>query len=1320
MRIHSFHIDSFGFFHNQTISNLSPKFSIFLGNNEAGKSTLLDFFRLTLMGYPQRKNNRIKNYLNGHGLQGGSLVLDTNYGNIHITRRPNKGPVIIDQHGTPIDITLWERLLSGITPEVYTNIYGFSLSELQSFETLSTDNIRNALYGASFGTGLQSPSEVIKSLDNTMNELFKPKGSTQPIAEHLHDWEEINKQLIEAEKEAANYDNYALELKKITLNLESLHSKSKELEQQQYHLKKRLDIWHQWEEWRLIQTRLEHLPPISASFPQDGAARMERALEKKEHAAREVTLARTRLNNTLNKIQQCHINHDILCIHKELQTIAEHKSTYKTALIDIPALEAKLQQTKESLNQELLILGKNWSIEKINKIDRSISVREKLERLSVEIELTKEAYDAAATAYNNICEELEVAKQEEIEKQKIYESLPSLQTVLSDTNKDILSRMLIQIEEAERYLPEKKSRYNSLYEDFKNLLTQFHLHPKYNKIETLLKLLNEQNSAIEMVNTIQEKALEEIQANNLLTQTKQKVDQLKLHSKQIEEQIQQLGDVDTKDIVSIYSQINTLRTLLHIFSTEKIRAEEIEDYYQLQVANNNFNNKSSRSIVIGILSSLIGCGIFSIQHLMNSNILPISQNIIILLPLWSGYFFLSSGIVIILKKLFYNYLPLTKNSTITKQLHTRHEKALSKCTELQNKIYTICNELRIETPSLENIEKLNYQIEQKKELYDKKEHLKQEHNKYQKEIESLYQQIDVAKKEHEQKLADVILAKNTWHEYVLEFGIQFVPKPEQVTAFFARVETACNLWSTIELLNNDIAELESYYKNFKNFVNQTLGEYLSSIDCDSIPALINAVKDILTSHQDDELNNSYTQALEDLQLAQAHTKYLIDYLQKLKIQYEHSKTKYDKTCSAWSNNLSNLMLDPNLAPDAIKNMFKQMDHIALLNQEMIKIQNKLEHQQNEKNAFVLPLKHLCQQLGYTPNSDDWITVLDQLLKDATNATLISNEKKTLEEQKSEYENEVKYTQLILDDANQAVYRLLQLANVDDTETFFQHDIIKQKQEELYKQQEEIEAILRLAAKDISSYKSYPDFNMFLQSFSEIEKKDLEVELNEVSSRLIDNKKSIDNFSNQARTLEIRLENLTSSDTLYQMKVKQASIVHSMQNIAKKWSCYALAKQLLIEAKSHFEQERQPEIIRIASHIFSTITGGKWIGINSSLEEMSLSILPPHGEPIKPELLSRGTQEQLYLALRLAHIHNHAIQASPLPIIMDDILVNFDPERAKHTISTFVELTSSSQELHMGHQLLFFTCHPHIAKQLLETIPKSNLYYIENKKITLAS
>ena len=50
MYIRSFHIDGFGIYANVTVENLVPGLTIFLGENEAGKSTCMEFLRTMLTG----------------------------------------------------------------------------------------------------------------------------------------------------------------------------------------------------------------------------------------------------------------------------------------------------------------------------------------------------------------------------------------------------------------------------------------------------------------------------------------------------------------------------------------------------------------------------------------------------------------------------------------------------------------------------------------------------------------------------------------------------------------------------------------------------------------------------------------------------------------------------------------------------------------------------------------------------------------------------------------------------------------------------------------------------------------------------------------------------------------------------------------------------------------------------------------------------------------------------------------------------------------------------------------------------------------------
>jgi len=73
--------------------------------------------------------------------------------------------------------------------------------------------------------------------------------------------------------------------------------------------------------------------------------------------------------------------------------------------------------------------------------------------------------------------------------------------------------------------------------------------------------------------------------------------------------------------------------------------------------------------------------------------------------------------------------------------------------------------------------------------------------------------------------------------------------------------------------------------------------------------------------------------------------------------------------------------------------------------------------------------------------------------------------------------------------------------------------------------------------------------------------------------------------------------------------------------------------------------------------------------------------------------------------------------------MDDILVNFDPVRASRTAQAFVPLVrglppQDGQSAIPPHQVLFFTCHPHLAEMLQSTVQGSVVYRIHEGHISV--
>ena len=172
------------------------------------------------------------------------------------------------------------------------------------------------------------------------------------------------------------------------------------------------------------------------------------------------------------------------------------------------------------------------------------------------------------------------------------------------------------------------------------------------------------------------------------------------------------------------------------------------------------------------------------------------------------------------------------------------------------------------------------------------------------------------------------------------------------------------------------------------------------------------------------------------------------------------------------------------------------------------------------------------------------------------------------------------------------------------------------------------------------------------------------------------------------------------------KEKEASALRLHLNIlqenlkikAREWSTLTIALLLLKEARNKYERERKPDVVLEGQRFFSTFTGGRYPRLISPPGESQIDVEDRVGQRKNLTQLSRGTAEQLYLALRFGLIKEFSRRSEPLPIIMDDILVNFDPQRAEKACSAIGELAEKNQ-------VILFTCHPETVELLSAQVPK---------------
>lgn len=125
-----------------------------------------------------------------------------------------------------------------------------------------------------------------------------------------------------------------------------------------------------------------------------------------------------------------------------------------------------------------------------------------------------------------------------------------------------------------------------------------------------------------------------------------------------------------------------------------------------------------------------------------------------------------------------------------------------------------------------------------------------------------------------------------------------------------------------------------------------------------------------------------------------------------------------------------------------------------------------------------------------------------------------------------------------------------------------------------------------------------------------------------------------------------------------------------------------AMDALTQANARLQERFSPELNRLTGHYMARLTGDKYPAVSLSRE---LEGFVRTGNDVLPRsalYLSRGTADQLYLALRLA-VCRLCLPEKP-PILLDDALASFDDRRLEAALELLWELSGEQQ-------LLLFTC-----------------------------
>ena len=211
------------------------------------------------------------------------------------------------------------------------------------------------------------------------------------------------------------------------------------------------------------------------------------------------------------------------------------------------------------------------------------------------------------------------------------------------------------------------------------------------------------------------------------------------------------------------------------------------------------------------------------------------------------------------------------------------------------------------------------------------------------------------------------------------------------------------------------------------------------------------------------------------------------------------------------------------------------------------------------------------------------------------------------------------------------------------------------------------------------------FDRFIASLSQTDLSSIESSLDKARELQDQTEESITVKNGLAVELKLKTDRLASEVDIFAQQEQVEADKQRLRDLAMDWARSQLAVTLIDKAVLKYEKTGQPEVLKAATNFFSIFTGGAYVNIYKPAHEEGLRVMDAARTVKTIDDLSTGTVQQLYLAIRFGLIQNFERQSEPMPIIMDDLLVNFDDVRTQATMQQIVDFAQA-------RQVIYLTCH----------------------------
>jgi uncharacterized protein YhaN len=397
MKLRGWHIAGFGSLVDWRHEKLSNELNVFYGPNEAGKSTLLGFLRFALFGF-RPGNTKDAKYPPAPGIRhGGSLFLDedeSDGGTLTVERvaaagRGGKKLRIERASGEEVSEAELNRLLGHADRDLFNNVFAFSLTELQSFDSLTEKGVQDHIFSAGITGAGRSARDALDQIRKEADQLFKGRAKTRAsiLVEEIA---ELDESLKAGRERAGGYPKLAERESGLKAQCVALRSEIDGRRSAGLRARKLGDLWREVHGPMLENMRQREAFTVSDQFAPDSRDRLERFLALLERTCEQVAATDQETRKLALRLEGLAADPEALVVRDAVLALERDVGLYEQQCKEVTSSEQRVAVRESGLRDAFADLGPDWDEARLRTTHISLSITDEATRYEERLDAARD------------------------------------------------------------------------------------------------------------------------------------------------------------------------------------------------------------------------------------------------------------------------------------------------------------------------------------------------------------------------------------------------------------------------------------------------------------------------------------------------------------------------------------------------------------------------------------------------------------------------------------------------------------------------------------------------------------------------------------------------------------------------------------------------------------------------------------------------------------------------------------------------------------------------------------------------------------------